>query len=84
MNYYIVNNEVFDTLDKNNIKYKLHSVDKSKNIVVTSDNISTTLESFNTVYELSEYTFKNLNVFGPEGIDVFDIKTGVYFPELDK
>ena len=84
MNYYIVNNEVFETLDKNNIKYKLHSVDKSKNIVVTSDNISTTLESFNTVYELSEYTFDNLDIFGPEGIDVFDIKTGAYFPELDK
>jgi hypothetical protein len=59
MNYYIITREVFETLNKENIDYALSSVDNSKNIVVTSDTIDSTLSTFTNASGLSTYTFNN-------------------------
>jgi hypothetical protein len=59
MNFYIVTREVFETLNKENIDYMLSSIDNSKNIVVTSDTIDSTLSTFTNASGLSTYTFNN-------------------------
>ena len=59
MNYYIVTSKVFETLNKENIDYALSSIDNSKNIVVTSDTIDSTLSTFTNASSLSTYTFNN-------------------------
>tara|TARA_R110002074_G_scaffold357959_1_gene530185 strand:- start:66 stop:320 length:255 start_codon:yes stop_codon:yes gene_type:complete len=59
MNYYIITREVFETLNKENIDFALSSVDNSKNIVVTSDTIDSTLSTFTNASGLSTYTFNN-------------------------
>ena len=59
MKYYIVTSDIFNTLNKENIQFMHRSIDKSKNIVVTSDTISSTLHSFTTASNLSTYTFDN-------------------------
>ena len=63
----------------------LRSIDKSKNIVVTSDTISSTLNSFTKASDLSTYTFDNHAdwVGDGTGITVDDIKTIEYVYELD-
>ena len=59
MKYYIVTSDVFNTLNKENIQFMFKSIDKSKNIVVTSDTIGSTLHSFTKASELSSYTRRN-------------------------
>lgn len=85
MNYYITTSAVFNTINKENIQYMLRSIDKSKNIVVTSDTISSTLNSFTKASDLSTYTFDNHAdwVGDGTGITVDDIKTIEYVYELD-
>ena len=63
----------------------LRSIDKSKNIVVTSDTISSTLNSFTKASDLSTYTFDNHAdwVGDGTGITVDDIKTIEYVYQLD-
>jgi hypothetical protein len=85
MNYYITTSAVFDTIDKENIQYMLRSIDKSKNIVVTSDTIDSTLYSFTKASDLSTYTFNNHNAWVGDGtgITVDDINNIEYIEELD-
>ena len=85
MHYYIVKKEIFDTLNKENIQFMFKSIDKSKNIVVTSDTISSTLNAFNNVEDLSTYTFDNHNEWtgSGSGISVLDINETNYHSEID-
>ena len=87
MNYYIVTIEVFNTLTKENIKYMHPSNDGTKRIIVTSDNVSTPLNTFATATALSDYTFTNNSdwVGDGTGIDTEDFELGdvIYVPKLD-
>ena len=85
MNYYITTSEVFDTLNKENIQFMHRSIDKSKNIVVTSDTISSVLRSFTTASELSTYTFDNSSdwVGDETGVTEDDIETIEYVSNID-
>jgi len=85
MGYYIVTSDVFNTLNKENIQFMLRSIDKSKNIVVTSDTISSALNSFTTASDLSTYTFDNNSEWVGDGTGVTtdEINTVEYVSELD-
>ena len=85
MKYYIVTSEIFNTLNKENIQFMLRSIDKSKNIVVTSDTIGSTLHSFTKASDLSTYTFDNHSdwVGDGTGVTVDEIETVEYVSELD-
>jgi|TARA_Y100000361_G_C10979722_1_gene248404 hypothetical protein len=85
MKYYIVTSDVFNTLNKENIQFMLRSIDKSKNIVVTSDTIDSVLHSFTKASELSSYTFDNNSEWVGDGTGVTtdEINTVEYVSELD-
>lgn len=85
MNYYIVTEEVFNTLTKANILFMHKSNDRSKRIVITSDTVSNNLVSFTNQTELSEYTFTNNNdwVGDGTGIEESTFEDIIYIPEID-
>ena len=85
MNYYIVTEEVFNTLTKGNIEYMHRSNDGSKRIVITSDTVSTILNTFANVTSLSEYTFTNNSdwVGDGTGIEEDSLLNDNYIPTLD-
>ncbi len=85
MNYYIVTEQVFKSLTKDNIKFMRKSIDKTKRLISTTDNVDSTLEQFNTIEECSTYTYTNHSewVGDNTGIDVWEIEDGEYIEELD-
>jgi hypothetical protein len=85
MNYYIVTEEVFNTLTKENISFMHKSMDRSKRIIITSDTVSTNLNEFANVTTLSEYTFTNNSGWVGDGTGVTEeeIEETIYIPELD-
>ena len=85
MKYYIVTEEVFDTLTKENISFMHKSIDRSKRIVITSDTISTNLNEFVNTTALSDHTFTNSSdwVGDGTGIEEWEFDSIEYIPELD-
>jgi len=85
MNYYIVTEEVFETLTKSNIDFMLKSIDKSKRIVITSDTVSNNVNSFINGAALSEYTLTNTSDWVGDGGGVPEsvFEDIEYIPELD-
>ena len=85
MNYYIITSEVFESLNKENISYMLKSVDNSKNIVITSDNIDGALNTFSNTTELSNYTFTNNSdwVGDNSGIEEWEFEDFIYDYNID-
>ena len=85
MNYYIVTEEVFDTLTKDNIQYMHRSNDGSKRIIITSDTVSTNLNEFANATALSDYTFTNNSDWVGDGLGVeeWEFDSIEYVPELD-
>jgi len=84
MNYYIVTEEVFESLDKNQIRYAHKSQDRTKWIVTTESTLEDVILTFETSSALSEYTWNNLNVWTGDGggIDVLDIEETEYLSGL--
>ena len=85
MNYYIITEEVFDTLTKENISFMHKSIDRSKRIIITNDTVSTNLNEFANVTALSDYTFTNNSdwVGDGTGIEEWEFDSIEYIPELD-
>ena len=85
MNYYIITSEVFESLNKEKISYMLKSVDNSKNIVITSDNIDGALNTFSNTTELSNYTFTNSSdwVGDGSGIEEWEFEDFIYDYNID-
>ena len=85
MNYYIITEEVFNTLTKENISFMHKSIDRSKRIIITSDTVSTNLNEFVNVTALSDYTFTNNSdwVGDGTGIEEWEFDSTEYIPELD-
>ena len=59
MNYYIVTQEVFDTLNKENITFMRKSIDDAERLIATTDVVSDRIRAFQTVTTCSNYTFTN-------------------------
>ena len=84
MNYYTVTSEVFESLDKDQIRYAHKSQDRTKWIVTTQSTLEDVILTFETAEALSEYTYNNLNVWTGDGggIDVEDINETEYLNGL--
>ena len=85
MNYYIVTEEVFNTLTKSNISFMHRSIDRSKRIIITSDTVSTNLNEFANATALSEYTFTNNSdwVADGTGVEEWEFEDIEYVTDLD-
>ena len=56
MNYYIVTEEIFNTLTKENISYMLKSLDDTQRLIATTDTVSERVRKFNNIDTCSSYT----------------------------
>ena len=85
MNYYIITKEVFNTIEKNNVDFRLFSLDKTKVLLSTTDNINGAIEEFTNSAEASSYTQNNhVDWVGNEyGVPEWEIQEMTYIPELD-
>ena len=86
MKYYIVTEEVFNTLTKENIYFMCKSMDASKRIIITSDTVSTNLNTFANATALSDYTFTNNSdwVGDGTGVEEWELEDIEYVPEIDE
>ena len=85
MNYYILTNEVFETIEKENVRFMRKSIDGAERLVVTTDLINDRVRVFNDVNTCSSYTFTNHSdwVGDGTGVEVEEIEEGGYIPVID-
>ena len=85
MNYYIVTEEVFDTLTKENISYMLKNLDDTQRLIATTDMVSNRVRKFNNITTCSNYTFTNHSdwVGDGTGVEEWEFDDIEYVPELD-
>ena len=86
MNYYILTNTKYNSIDKGSIQDRLKSIDESRVLVVTTEDISGYTTKFSDAEECSQYTYDNHSDWTGDGIgvDTFDLTDGQhYIPEID-
>jgi len=85
MNYYIVTEEVFDTLTKENISYMLKNLDDTQRLIATTDMVSNRVRKFNNIDTCSNYTFTNHSdwVGDGTGVETWEIEEIEYISEVD-
>ena len=85
MNYYIITEEIFNTLTKDNISFCLKNIDNTKRLISTTSTINETIESFENINTCSQYTFNNsLEWVGDgTGVEIQDIESTPYISSLD-
>ena len=85
MNYYILTNKVFETIEKENVRFMRKSIDGTERLVVTTDLINDRVRVFNDVNTCSSYTFTNHSdwVGDGTGVEVEEIEEGGYIPVID-
>jgi len=85
MNYYIVTEEIFDTLTKENISFMHKSIDKTKRLIATIDTVNDRVRKFNNINTCSNYTFTNHSdwVGDGSGIETWELEDTKYIPEID-
>tara|TARA_R110000782_G_scaffold206850_1_gene295377 strand:- start:22 stop:276 length:255 start_codon:yes stop_codon:yes gene_type:complete len=84
MNYYILTSEVFESLDKDQIRYAHKSQDTTKWIATTELTVEDAILTFETSAALSEHTYSNPSDWTGDGggIDVEDIEETEYLSGL--
>jgi len=84
MNYYTVTSEVFESLDKDQIRYAHKSQDRTKWIVTTESTLEDVILAFETAEDLSVYTFDNHSDWTGDGggIEVENINETEYLNGL--
>ena len=85
MNYYVITEEIFNTLAKDNISFCLKSIDGSKRLISTTDIVNENIESFENINTCSLYTFNNSSdwVGDGTGVEIEDIESTPYISSLD-
>ena len=85
MNYYILSEEVFETIDKDNVHFMCKSIDHTERLVATIDLVSDRIRKFNDISTCSNYTFTNHSdwVGDGTGIEVEELEEGGYISEID-
>ena len=93
MNYYVITEEIFNTLTKSNISFCLKSIDNTKRLIATTEEIDDGVDNsltyiiskFDTIEEFSTYTFNNhLDWVGDEtGVTIEEIESAPYISSLD-
>ena len=59
MNYYVITEEIFNTLIKDNISFCLKSIDNTKRLISTTDTVNENIQNFENIDSFSQYTFDN-------------------------
>ena len=85
MNYYVITEEIFNTLTKDNISFCLKSIDNTKRLISTTDIVNENIQSFENISTFSQYTFDNsLDWVGDgTGVEIEDIESTPYISNLD-
>ena len=85
MNYYIITEEIFNTLTKDNISFCLKSIDNTKRLISTTDILNEYIESFENINTFSQYTFNNSSdwVGDETGVTIEEIESTPYISSLD-
>ena len=85
MNYYILTEEVFETIEKDNVHFMRKSIDRTERLVATTDLITDRVRSFQTIDTCSSYTFTNHSdwVGDETGVEVEELEEGGYISEID-
>ena len=85
MNYYVITEEIFNTLTKSNISFCLKSIDNTKRLISTTDIVNEYIESFENINTFSQYTFNNSSdwVGDGTGATVEEIESTPYISSLD-
>ena len=85
MNYYVITEEIFNTLTKSNISFCLKSIDNTKRLISTTSTINETIKSFENINTCSQYTFNNSSdwVGDGTGVTVEEIESTPYIFNLD-
>ena len=85
MNYYVITEEIFNTLTKDNILFCLKSIDNTKRLISTTDIVNENIENFENISICSQYTFNNSSdwVGDGTGVEVEDIENTPYISSLD-
>ena len=85
MNYYIITEEVFDTLTKENISYMLKNLDDTQRLIATTDMVSNRVRKFNNIDTCSNYTFTNHSdwVGDGTGVETWEIEEIEYISDVD-
>ena len=85
MNYYVITEEIFNTLVKDNISFSLKSIDNTKRLISTTDIVNENIQSFENISTFSQYTFDNSSdwVGDGTGVEIQDIESTPYISSLD-
>ena len=85
MNYYVITEEIFNTLTKSNISFCLKSIDNTKRLILTTDIVNENIQNFENIDDFSQYTFDNSSdwVGDGTGVEVEDIENTPYISSLD-
>ena len=85
MNYYVITEEIFNTLTKDNISFCLKSIDNTKRLISTTDIVNENIQNFENISSFSQYTFNNSSdwVGDGTGVEIEDIESTPYISNLD-
>ena len=85
MNYYVITEEIFNTLIKDNISFCLKSIDNTKRLISTTDIVNEYVKSFENISICSQYTFNNSSdwVGDETGVTIEEIESTPYISSLD-
>ena len=85
MNYYVITEEIFNTLTKDNISFCLKSIDNTKRLISTTDIVNENIQNFENISTFSQYTFDNSSdwVGDGTGVTIEEIESTPYISSLD-
>ena len=85
MNYYVITEEIFNTLTKDNISFCLKSIDNTKRLISTTDIVNENIKNFENINTFSQYTFDNSSdwVGDGTGVTIEEIESTPYISSLD-
>ena len=85
MNYYVITEEIFNTLIKGNISFCLISIDNTKRLISTTDIVNENIQNFENISTFSQYTFDNSSdwVGDGTGVTIEEIESTPYISSLD-
>lgn len=85
MNYYIVTKETFESIDRSQVHFMRKSLDKTKRLIATTEDVVERIIKFDNINTCSNYTFTNHSdwVGDGTGVDVEELEDGGYISELD-
>ena len=85
MNYYVITEEIFNTLIKDNILFCLKSIDNTKRLISTTDIVNENIQNFENISTFSQYTFDNSSdwVGDGTGATVEEVESTPYISSLD-